>query len=750
MVKAFPHFRQLDSMDCGPTSLKIVAKFYGKDYSLPTLRDRCHITREGVSLLGISDAAESIGFRTAGVRITWEQLRDEMPLPCIVHWHQRHFVVVYGIRKRRGRLEVLVSDPASGLLRYDEKAFLKAWLQSSDKDASGTGDGDGGPSEAPLKTHGIALMLEPTPKFYKEKGDEGTRLKFGYLMGYLRPYRAYIAQILLAMLVASVISLVLPFITQSVVDTGIGTGNMSFIVMLLVAQLVLVMGQTCNNLIRSWLMLHMTTRVSISLISDFLCKLMRLPIAFFDSRMVGDIMQRIGDYGRVQTFLTGSLLSMAVAVISFLIYSIVMAGYDMVIFGVFITGSILYILWIILFLKRRRKLDYMRFQEAAANQSSIVQLINGMQDIKLNNCEKQKRWEWESIQARLFKVSVKSLTLGQTQEVGGTFIDQTKNIAISFLAASAVIKGDMTLGMMMAMQYIIGQLNAPILQFISFVQETQDATISLERLGEIQDRKDEEPDDEQKIRDIPEGADIVFRDVTFQYDGPHSTKVLDGVSMRIPTDKVTAIVGASGSGKTTMLKMMLGFYQPVSGEVLLGGVRLGSYSDSCWRRCCGSVMQEGYIFSDTIAGNIGICDEYPDMARVRKAAEVSNIREWIESLPLGYNTRIGADGHGLSTGQKQRILIARAAYKGAKFLFFDEATNSLDANNERAIMENLGRLFRDRTVVIVAHRLSTVKNADNIIVLDGGHIEEQGTHEELTRRKGKYYTLVKNQLEFGN
>ena len=749
-MSQFPHFRQLDSMDCGPTSLRIVAKFYGKDYSLQTLRDRCHITREGVSLLGISDAAESIGFRTAGVRITWEQLRDEMPLPCIVHWHQRHFVVVYGTRKRKGRFEVLVSDPASGLLRYDEKAFLKAWLQSPDKDASGTGDGDGGPSEAPLKTHGIALMLEPTPKFYKEKGDEETRLKFGYLMGYLRPYRAYIAQILLAMLVASVISLVLPFITQSVVDTGIGTGNMSFIVMLLVAQLVLVMGQTCNNLIRSWLMLHMTTRVSISLISDFLCKLMRLPIAFFDSKMVGDIMQRIGDYGRVQTFLTGSLLSMAVAVISFLIYSIVMAGYDMSIFGVFITGSILYILWIILFLKRRRKLDYMRFQEAAANQSSIVQLINGMQDIKLNNCEKQKRWEWESIQARLFKVSVKSLTLGQTQEIGGTFIDQTKNIAISFLAASAVIKGDMTLGMMMAMQYIIGQLNAPILQFISFVQETQDATISLERLGEIQDRKDEEPDDEQKIRDIPEGADIVFRDVTFQYDGPHSSKVLDGVSLTIPANKVTAIVGASGSGKTTMLKMMLGFYQPVSGEVLLGGVRLGSYSESCWRRCCGSVMQEGYIFSDTIAGNIGISDERPDMARVRDAAEVSNIRGWIESLPLGYNTRIGADGHGLSTGQKQRILIARAAYKGAKFLFFDEATNSLDANNERAIMENLYRLFMDRTVVIVAHRLSTVKNADNIIVLNGGHIAEQGTHEELTRRKGKYYTLVKNQLELGN
>ena len=750
MKATFPHYKQLDAMDCGPTSLRIVARFYGKSYSLQNLRERCHISREGVSLLGISDAAESIGFRTAGVKISWPQLRDEMPLPCIVHWHQRHFVVVYGIRKRKGRHEVLVSDPASGLLRYDEKAFLKAWLQSTDKDADENGDGNGDTGELHLNTHGIALMLEPTPKFYQEKGDEDTRLKFGYLLGYLRPYRAYIAQILLAMLVASVISLILPFITQSVVDTGIGTGNMSFIVMLLVAQLVLVMGQMSNNLIRSWLMLHMTTRVSISLISDFLCKLMRLPIAFFDSKMVGDIMQRIGDYSRVQTFLTGSLLSMAVAIMSLAVYSVVMAGYDIGIFGVFILGSALYIIWIVLFLKRRRKLDYMRFQEASANQSNIVQLINGMQDIKLNGCEKQKRWEWESIQARLFKVSVKSLTLGQTQEVGGTFIDQAKNIVISFLAARAVINGDMTLGMMTALQYIIGQLNAPILQFISFVQETQDASISLERLGEIHDRKDEEPDDEQRIREIPEGTDIVFRDVTFQYDGPHSTKVLDGVSLTIPSDKVTAIVGASGSGKTTMLKMMLGFYQPVSGEVLLGDVPLKNYSESCWRHVCGSVMQEGYIFSDTIAGNIGISDEYPDMSRVRKAAEVSNIRGWIESLPLGYNTKIGADGHGLSTGQKQRILIARAAYKDAKFLFFDEATNSLDANNERAIMENLDRLFRDKTVVIVAHRLSTVRNADNIIVLDGGHIVEQGTHEELTRLKGKYYMLVKNQLELGN
>ena len=738
----FPYYKQLDAMDCGPTCLRMIARHYGRSYSLQNLRERCHITREGVSMLGISDAAESIGFRATGVKITWEQLRDEMPLPCIVHWNQRHFVVVYEIRKKRGGYVVKVADPASGLLTYTEDAFCKAWLQAGKDNES--------EDDASVNTHGIALMLETTPKFYEEKGDDEKKFGFGYILGYLRPYKSFIVQILLAMLVTSVISLILPFITQSVVDTGIGTGNLSFVVMLLIAQLVLTIGQMANNLIRSWLMLHTTSRVSISLISDFLCKLMRLPIAFFDSKMVGDIMQRIGDYNRIQTFLTGSLLSIVIAAVTFLIYGGIMAGYNIGVFLVFFSGAALYIGWVLLFLRRRRKLDYMRFQEASANQSNIVQLIGGMQDIKLNNCEKQKRWDWERIQARLFKVSVKSLSLGQAQEVGGTFIDQTKNILISFLAAKSVISGDMTLGMMMSLQYIMGQLNAPISQFISFVQATQDASISLERLGEIHDMKDEEPEDEQKIREIPQDVDIVFDDVTFQYDGPHSAKVLDGVSLRIPANKVTAIVGASGSGKTTMLKMMLGFYKPISGEVRLGGASISAYSERVWRSQCGSVMQEGYIFSDSISGNIGVSDETPDMARVRKAADVSNIREWIERLPLGYNTKIGADGHGLSTGQKQRILIARAAYKDAKFLFFDEATNSLDANNEKAIMENLDRLFENKTVVIVAHRLSTVRNADNIIVLDNGKIAEEGTHEQLTARRGKYYELVRNQLELGN
>lgn len=723
---------QHDSMDCGPTCLRMVARFYGKSYSLQNLRDRCHITREGVSLLGISDAAESIGFRTTGVKVTWTQMVEEMPMPCIVHWNQRHFVVVYDVVKKRGSYKVVVADPASGLLEYKAEDFLKSWLESEEK------------------TEGIALILEPTPKFYEEDGDDERRhYGFAYVLKYLRPFRSYIIQILLAMLTASVISLLMPFITQSVVDKGIGTGSLSLIVVLLIAQLTLTLGGVANNLIRGWLMLHTTSRVSISLISDFLCKLMRLPIAFFDSKMVGDIMQRIGDYNRIQTFLTGSLLSMVIAVVSFVVYGFIMAGYNATIFIVFLIGASLYVLWVLLFMKRRRKLDYMRFQQASANQSNIVQLIGGMQEIKLNNCEKQKRWEWEAIQARLFKVGVKSLTLGQVQEIGSTFIDQTKNILMSFIAAKSVIDGGMTLGMMMALQYIMGQINAPISQFISFVQSAQDASISLDRLGEIHEMKDEEPVEEERIKDIPSDADIVFRDVVFQYDGPHSPKVLDEVSLTIPSGKVTAIVGASGSGKTTMLKMMLGFYPPVSGEVLLGNVSLKNYSESRWRARCGTVMQEGYIFSDTIAANMAVSEEYPDMDRVRWAAGVSNINGWIEGLPLGYGTKIGADGHGLSSGQRQRILIARAAYKDSRYLFFDEATNSLDANNERTIMENLERLFADKTVVVVAHRLSTVKNADNIIVLDKGRIAEQGTHLQLTALRGKYYELVKNQLELG-
>lgn len=731
MKQSFTFYHQHDNMDCGPACLRMVAKYYGKSYSLQTLRDKCHITRQGVSMLGISDAAESIGLRSCGVKLTWDQLKREATLPCIVHWNQNHFVVVYLVKSSKHKCSVKVADPASGLLEYDENAFLNSWLPKG------------------TDNEGLALLLEPSPLFYKEEGDQSNHYGFGHVLGYFRPYKSYIVQIMLAMLIASIISLLLPFITQSIVDTGISNGNIPFIIMLLIAQLALAMGSLANNMIRSWLMLHTTSRVSISLISDFLCKLMKLPIAFFDSRMVGDIMQRIGDYNRIQSFLTGSLLSMVVAAVSFIIYGVIMAGYNSLIFIIFIFGSLLYVLWVLAFMKQRKKLDYMRFQQASANQNSIVQLVYGMQDIKLNNCEKQKRWDWEKIQAKLFKIGIKSLSLGQIQEAGSTFIDQTKNILISFIAAKSVIDGNMTLGMMMALQYIMGQINAPISQFISFAQAAQDASISIERLGEIHDMKDEEPEDETRLTMIPNNAPITLHNVVFQYDGPHSPYVLDNVSLMIPSGKVTAIVGASGSGKTTLLKLLLGFYKPTSGDVLLGNIKLSNYSERSWRANCGSVMQEGFIFADSITNNIAVADDSPDIARVHESARIANIDKWINDLPLGYATKVGADGQGLSTGQKQRLLIARAAYKNAHYLFLDEATNSLDAKNEREIMENLGHFFIGHTVVIVAHRLSTVKNADNIIVLDSGKIVEQGTHQQLTSIKGVYYNLIKNQLELG-
>lgn len=724
-------------MDCGAACLQIISKFYGRYFSQQTMRDLCHITRNGVSLRGISDAAEAMGYRTIGAKLTWEQLQNDAMLPCIVHWNQSHFIVVYHIKKKHREQIVCVSDPAEGLLEYPVSRFLQSWLQITDQTSEN-------------KKRGVALLLAPKPEFYQEEGDTEKRIQLWDLLRYLRPYKSYVIQVVFAMLTASIISMIFPFLTQSVVDTGIGTGNVSFIVMILIAQLFLVVGQMANNMIRSWLMLHITTRISISLISDFLNKLMQLPIAFFDSKNVGDILQRIRDYSRIQSFLTGSLISTTMAIVTFLIYGIIMSSFHAVILAVFVTGSIAYISWIQVFMKRRRKLDYMQFQEASNNQSNLIQLVNGMQDIKLNNCERRKRWEWEHIQAKLFRISTRSLSLGQTQDIGGTVIDQSKNIIISFLAAEAVINGQMTLGAMVALQYIIGQLNAPLQQFITFMQSLQDARISMERMSEIHEKENEENPLDSKIQEIPGNADIDLRDVSYQYDGPRSPKVIHNLTLHIPAMQVTAIVGASGSGKTTLLKMLLGFYEPCEGDITLDGKPFVNYSIHEWRKNCGVVMQDGFIFFDTIANNISISDEHPDMSRIKDAARRANIDTFIESLPMGYNTKIGAEGHGLSTGQKQRILIARAIYKDADYIFFDEATNSLDANNERFIMEQLHAFFRHKTVVIVAHRLSTVRNADNIVVLDKGRITEQGRHEQLIAQKGAYFELIKNQLELGN
>jgi ATP-binding cassette subfamily B protein len=727
---SFPFYRQLDAMDCGPTCLRMIAKHYGKSFTLQSLREKCFISREGVSMLGISDAAEYIGFHTIGVKIDFEKLVAEAPLPCIVHWKQRHFVVVYKIKDH----EVFVSDPAFGLVKYTKEEFLKNWLST----------------KAENEDKGIALLLEPTPAFYDNEDEKKSHSSFGFLFKYLRPYHKFIVQLVLGLLLGSMLQLVFPFLTQSIVDVGISNQNISFIYLVLIAQLVLFASRSSVEFIRGWILLHLGTRINISLISDFLAKLMRLPIRFFDTKMIGDIMQRISDNSRIESFLTSSTLSILFSMMNLIVFSIVLAIYSLKIFVIFLAGSLLYTLWIWLFLKRRRELDFKRFAQMSDNQSNIIQLITGMQEIKLNNCEKQKRWEWEHIQARLFKTSIKGLALTQWQQAGSVFINETKNIFISFIAAKAVIDGSITLGMMLAVQYIIGQLNSPIEQMISFIHSTQDAKISLERLGEIHDKEDEENPDDGKITIMPENKSINISGLSFQYDGPHSEMVLDNINLKFPEGKITAIVGMSGSGKTTMIKMLLGFYPPVKGEIRIGEIKLENYSNQMWRQKCGAVMQDGFIFSDSIAKNIAVSDEIIDKAKLLHAVKVANIQDFVESLPLGYNTKIGSDGHGLSQGQKQRILIARAVYKDPDYIFFDEATNALDANNEMVIMNNLEKFFEGKTVIIVAHRLSTVKNADNIVVLDKGEIVETGTHRDLTALKGEYYKLVKNQLELGN
>ncbi|MFT6960521.1 MAG: ATP-binding cassette subfamily B protein [Flammeovirgaceae bacterium] len=728
-IKKFTHYTQLDQMDCGPTCLKMVAKHYGKELSIQYLREEAHIDRQGVSLLGIADAAEKVGFRTMAVKTNFETLVEEAPFPCIAHWNQQHFVVVYRIETDK----VYVADPANALLVYTKEEFCKSWI--------GKGQDD----------EGILLLLETTPEFHAEEfmGELPEKTSFRFLFQYLTPYKKLIFQVFLGLLAGSVLALVLPFLTQALVDFGINKQDIGFVYTVLVAQVALFFGKTAIEVIRSWILLHISARVNIFIISDFLIKLMKLPISFFDSKNLGDILQRMQDHERIKHFLTSSSLSFLFSVVSFLIFSVVLLIYSVEIFIIFLVGSALYVSWILFFMKRRRELDFKRFNQASSNQSNEVQLVQGMQEIKLNNCEKQKRWEWEGIQVKLFKISLSSLALAQYQNAGGGFLNELKNILITFWAAKEVIDGNMTLGMMLATQQILGQLNAPVLQFVTFIQEAQDAKISLERLGEIHNKPDE---DEQTTTAmlIPENKDLKLQNVDFRYGDPNADFVLEKLSLTIPHGKTTAIVGASGSGKTTLLKLLLKFYDPESGEIKLGETPLKSLDSKLWRAKVGSVMQDGFIFSDSIARNIALGEETINTEQLLFACEVANIRSFIEELPLNYNTKIGGDGIGLSQGQKQRVMIARAVYKNPDYLFFDEATSALDANNEKEITQKIEAFTQNKTVIVIAHRLSTVKNADQIIVLDKGKIAEIGTHKDLVKQKGLYFELVKNQLELGN
>ena len=729
--KGFTIYRQHDAMDCGPTCLRMIFKHYGKNINSERLKRETEVGTTGSSLLGLSEAAERFGFRTISAKITFEQLLADAPLPCILHWDQYHFVV---LTPKANKKRLTVADPAQGLVTYSKAEFLKFWLSTQE---NGT-------------AKGVALMLTPTARFYQQDDEKGTGIGWGLLSQYAFKYKNQLFQLFTGLLIGSLLQLIFPFLTQSIVDTGINTQNLHFIQIILIAQFVLFFGRSVVEFVRGRILLFVSTHINLAILSDFWMKLMRLPLSYYDSKQTGDILQRVNDHHRKEEFITGTALQTLFSVINLAVFSVVLFIYNTTVFTIIIIGSALYFLWIQVFLSYRRQLDYKKFAVSSRENLVTVQLIQGMQEIKLNDAEHLKRWEWEGVQASLFKLNFKSLSLSQYQQAGAFFINEGKNILVTYLVAKAVLDGQLTLGAMVAIQYIIGQLNSPVEQLIGFAQRAQDAKISLERLNEIHQLEDEEPTNKQFITTLPTNQTIALNNFSFTYSGAGNAPVLKNVNLQIPQGKTTAIVGVSGSGKTTLLKALLKFYDQYSGEIKLGDNNLRNFSAKFWRRQCGCVMQDSYIFSDTIANNIAVSDENPEQEKLIYSCKVANILSFIEAMPLGFNTKIGAEGNGISAGQKQRILIARAVYKNPTFIFFDEATNSLDANNEQVIMANLKEFFNGRTVIVVAHRLSTVVDADKIIVLENGEIIEEGNHIELTVAKGKYYELVKNQLALGN
>ncbi|MCY0971132.1 peptidase domain-containing ABC transporter [Chryseobacterium wangxinyae] len=733
-MRKFPFYKQPDAKDCGPTCLRIISKYYGKELPIQKIRSISETTRLGSSLLGLRNAAKILGFKTLGVQINFKELVNDLPLPSIVHWNKNHFVVIYKVSKKRGGYTIYISDPSYGLIKYSKDEFIRSWIGENANDKT---------------KEGIALILDTTPAFFDDMMHvTENRNSFKFLSGYLLKYKSLLIQLFVGLLITSVLSLVLPFLTQSIVDVGIQNQDLNFINLVLIAQILAFLGRISVEIIRSWILLHLSTRINMSIISDFFIKLMNLPIGFFDTRITGDILQRINDHKRIEQLLTTSSLNTLFSLANIFIFSTVLLLYDFQLVAAYIFGAILYIIWIIFFLDKRKELDYKRFSQVAQEQGKVIELISGMQEIKMYNADKQKRWGWEFLQIRLFKLKIESLKLEQWQSIGGNFLNQVKDILISFLSAKLVLDGKLTLGMMLSVQYIIGQLNGSLLQLIDFLKRAQDAKISLERLNEIHEKEDEENSDNRYVSDIPK-EDIQIENLSFRYIGADRS-VFENLNLTIPHQGTTAIVGTSGSGKSTLLKLLMKFYEPNQGVIKIGSTDLTRISPKFWRNHCGVVMQDGYIFNDTIANNIIIGEDKINPSKLQKAINLANLKDFIETLPLNYNTKIGNEGIGISGGQKQRVFIARAVYKEPDYVFFDEATSALDANNEKQIMKNLKIFFEGKTAVIIAHRLSTVKNADKIIVLDNGKVIEEGTHNQLVVLKGAYFKLVKNQLELGN
>jgi len=727
---SFPFVKQYDAMDCGPACLGMIAAWYGKKISLETIRKKAYLTREGVSFLGIKEAAGSLSMKAVGVKISFDRFKTLSPTPCIVHWNQNHFIVVYRFTKKK----ILVADPAIGLLKLSEEEFLKGW--------SSTEDGKG--------QNGMVLLLEPDNGFDQLKEEHTPKGTFAFFLSYLKPFRRTLLLLSVGLIAGSLIQLVLPFLTQAIIDRGINDKDIRLIYLLLFGQLALIAGRLLIDFSRGWLLLHLGTKININIVSGFLEKLMKLPIAYFDTKMNGDIMQRIDDNNRIESYLTSSSLALLFSLFNIIVFAVVLAFYSLPVLLFFLLGTVLYTLYLLLFMPSREKLDNIRFMQMSSISGKMINMVNGMQEMKIAGNEASNRKEWENLQMELFSTRVKGLKLSQFQSAGGSLIHEATNVIITFISATSVINGTMTLGMMLAVQFIIGQLNGPVSQLVNFLRATQDARISLERLSEIHRMDNEDVDDRDKRQTMPENLTISVKNISFQYEGPGSPLVLNDVSLTIPQGKITAIVGESGSGKTSLLKLLMGFYKPVKGEISIGETPLDAISINVLRKATGVVMQEGYVFPDTILGNIAPGIENPDHGLLKYAVNVSNLNDLIKSLPLGLKTKVGPGGHGLSQGQKQRILIARAVFKQPSVLLLDEATSSLDATNEKMIVENLSEFFHGRTVIVVAHRLSTVKNADNIIVLSGGRIVESGNHDQLVKNNGSYLRLIQNQLELGN
>ena len=721
-MKNFPFYKQLDAMDCGPASLKIICKHYGKNFSMKYLRDKCHITKEGVSLKDLCRVAQDLGIKNLPLKVDFQDLLKKISLPVIIHWNYSHFIVVYKVTPKK----VYVSDPQIGLVKYSREEFEYNWKRSNEK--------------------GISLVLEPSPKFY-DKDEVESKSAFSNYFKYLRPHKNFLIQVFFGMLIGVVISLIFPFITQAIVDKGIETGDYDFIHILLAATIVLTISSVLSGYIQSRMMLFIAERVNISMVSNFIQKTLRLPITFYERKMTSDILNRINDHNRIQDFILNSFLGIVIAGLSLIVYSVILGYYDLWLFLFFVLGTILYVLWVLLFLKRRRKLDYKYFDTNIYNQNEVIQIAEHSTEIKINNLEQKKQWDWEKSRLEIYNLNLKLLNLTQTQNIGTAIIDRLKNVFITFFAAKAVIDGEMTLGMMLSAQYIIGQMNGPVSKMIGFIQSYQNAKISLERVSEVVFEEEEEKKYEGLEMPMPMlNSSITFKNVSYKYH-PNSPEVLKNINLTIPEGKTTAIVGQSGSGKTTLMKLLLRLYSGYDGDIMIGNTNIKSINLHNWRNQCGAVIQEGKIFNDTILQNIVLDDEKINTDKLKEVISLANLNEFIDQTPQKLYTVIGQGGNGISGGQKQRILIARAMYKNPSVLFFDEATNSLDTKNENEITENLNSFSKGKTTVVIAHRLSTVRNAEQIVVLDKGEIKECGTHEELLQKGGIYFRLVSNQLE---